>query len=399
VFPPGRVVDADGMQCIGGCRVGPRADESGTPVLVVDEGPRVASRSRESREPSMKRPIRVLQWGLGAMGGGMARLMLEKAGLEIVAAVDGRPDLAGKDLDDVLGVARRLGVAVTDEPEAVLDKDRVDVVTLATTSWAQRQMPDLRKVIGAGINCVSIAEEMADPEAQSPLLAAEIDALAKENGVSVLGTGVNPGFVLDLLIIMLTGGCHSVERIEASRVNDLSPYGPTVMTTQGVGTTPEAFRAGVADGSIVGHVGFPESIHMISEALGLGVDRVEQSREPIISSVHRETSHVTLEPGMVAGCAHTGIGYRGETEVVRLVHPQQVHPHLEDRDTGDYIHVYGVPEVHVAIKPEIAGGQSTMGIAVNMIPHVVAASPGLKRMIDLPTPAALMGASAYARRI
>jgi 4-hydroxy-tetrahydrodipicolinate reductase len=254
-------------------------------------------------------------------------------------------------------------------------------------------------VIGAGINCVTIAEEMADPEAQSPALAAEIDALAKANGVSVLGTGVNPGFVLDLLIVTLTGGCHSVERIEASRVNDLSPYGPTVMTTQGVGVTPEAFEQGVADGSIVGHVGFPESIHLISEALGLGVDRIEQLREPIVSRVRRETPYVTVEPGMVAGCAHTGIGLRGETEVVRLVHPQQVHPHLEDQDTGDYIHVYGVPEVHMAIKPEIAGGQSTMGIAVNMIPHVVAASPGLKRMIDLPTPAALMGASAYARRI
>jgi 4-hydroxy-tetrahydrodipicolinate reductase len=347
----------------------------------------------------MRPPIRVLQWGLGAMGGGMARLMLEKPGLEIVAAVDGRPDLAGRDLGDVLGVSGPLGVAVADAPETVLDPERVDVVTLATTSWAQQQMPDLRRVIGAGINCVSIAEEMADPEAQSPALAAEIDALAKANGVTVLGTGVNPGFVLDLLIVTLTGGSHSVERIEASRVNDLSPYGPTVMTTQGVGVTPEAFEAGVADGSIVGHVGFPESIHLISEALGLGVDRVEQRREPIVSRVRRETPHVTVEPGMVAGCAHTGLGYRGDTEVVRLVHPQQIHPHLSDQDTGDYIHVYGVPEVHMAIKPEVAGGQSTMGIAVNMIPHVVAASPGLKRMIDLPAPAALMGPSAYARRI
>ena len=87
-------------------------------------------------------------------------------------------------------------------------------------------MPDLRKILSAGINCISIAEEMADAEAQSPELAAEIDALAKKNGVSVLGTGVNPGFVLDLLVVTLTAGCHSVERIEASRVNDLSPYGP-----------------------------------------------------------------------------------------------------------------------------------------------------------------------------
>jgi hypothetical protein len=347
----------------------------------------------------MEQPIRVLQWGLGAMGSGIARLLLDKPGLTIVAAVDGRPDLAGLDLGEVLGIGKDLGLAVTDKPATVLDKENVDIVTLATTSWAQHQMPDLRKISSAGINCISIAEEMADLEAQSPALAAEIDALAREHGVSVLGTGVNPGFVLDLLIVMLTGGCHAVERIEASRVNDLSPYGPTVMKTQGVGTTPEAFWAGVKDGSIVGHVGFPESIHMISEALGLGVDRIEQTREPIISKVYRETPNVTVEPGMVAGCSHIGIGYHGDQNVVRLVHPQQIHPHLEDQDTGDYIHVYGKPEVHMEIKPEIAGGTSTMGIAVNMIPHVVAASPGLKRMIDLPAPAALMGESAYHRRI
>lgn len=344
-------------------------------------------------------PIRVLQWGLGAMGGGMARLMLDKACLKIVAAVDFRPDYAGKDLGEVLGVGKPLGVTVTNRPETVLKKDAVDIVILATTSWTRDQMPDLRQIITAGINCITIAEEMSDPDAQNPELAQEIDALAKQYGVSVLGTGVNPGFVLDLLVVTLTGGCHSVERIEASRVNDLSPYGPTVMKSQGVGTTPEQFRAGVADGSIVGHVGFPESIHLISEALGLGVDRIEQSREPIISNVYRETPHVKVQPGMVAGCAHIGVGYRGEQEVIRLVHPQQIHPHLENQDTGDYIHIYGKPEVHMAIKPEIAGGIATMGVAVNMIPHVVAATPGMKRMIDLPVPAALMGESAYSRRI
>jgi 4-hydroxy-tetrahydrodipicolinate reductase len=332
------------------------------------------------------------------MGAGMAKLMLEKPGLEIVAAV-GRPRHNGKDLGEVIGLGKNLGITVTDNPDTVLDKEKVDCVGLATTSWTATQLPDLRKILDAGINCVTITEEMADPEAQSPELAAEIDELAKKNGVSVLGTGVNPGFVLDLLIVTLTGGCHTVERIEATRVNDLSPYGHTVMRSQGVGTTPEAFRAGLADGSIVGHVGFPESIHMISEAIGLGVDRIEQTREPIISKVYRETPEVRVEPGMVAGCTHTGIGYRGNREVIRLVHPQQIHPHLENQDTGDYIHIYGKPEVHMTIKPEIAGGKATIGIAVNSIPLVVAATPGLKRMIDLPVPAALTGESAYSRHI
>ncbi|HMN13548.1 MAG TPA: 2,4-diaminopentanoate dehydrogenase [Bellilinea sp.] len=343
--------------------------------------------------------IRVLLWGIGAMGSGMGRLILEKEGLEIVAAIDTRPEYVGKDLGEALKAGKSLGVTVTDNPESVLDATKVDIVLIATTSWVKDQISDLRKIVNAGIDCISIAEEMADSYAQSPELSKELDALCKEKGVTVLGTGVNPGFVLDLLVIALTGGNHAVERIEASRVNDLSPYGPTVMQSQGVGTTPEQFTAGVADGSIVGHVGFPESVHMISDALGLGVDRIEQSREPILSNVYRETPFVKVEAGMVAGCRHVCIGFRGDKEVVRLVHPQQIHPHLENQDTGDYINIYGKPEIHMSVKPEIAGGIATQGLAVNMIPHVVAATPGLKRMIDLPVPAALMGESAYKRNI
>jgi len=279
------------------------------------------------------KPIRVLQWGLGAMGSGIARLVLDKTGLELVGAIDNRPDYTGEDLGSVLKLDRQLGIKVTNQPDEVLNKEKVDIVVIATTSWLVEQAPDLRRIIKAGINCVSIAEEMADPYAQSPELAAELDQLCKQNNATLLGTGVNPGFVLDLLVVVLTGGNHQVERIEASRVNDLSPYGPTVMRSQGVGITPAAFKAGIEDGSIVGHVGFPESIHMISDALGLGIDRIEQVREPIISQVYRETPHVKVQPGMVAGCAHTGIGYRGEKEVIRLVHPQQIHP--SPRRTGN----------------------------------------------------------------
>lgn len=347
--------------------------------------------------------IRVVQWGLGAMGSGMARLMLDKPGLRLVGAVDARPDLAGRDLGEVLGLGRRLDVPVSGDPATVLhadaDADAVDVVVIATTSWVAQQLPDLRRILQAGINVVSIAEEMAAPEAQHPDIAAELDALARKHGVSIVGVGVNPGFVLDLLVVTLTVGSHEVTRIEASRVNDLSPYGPTVMASQGVGTSPEAFAAGVADGSIVGHVGFPESIALISDALGLGVDRIEQHREPIVSAVRRETPYVVVEPGMVAGCAHTAVAYRGDREVIRLSHPQQVLPELAGQPTGDYITIHGTPEIRMSTGPEIAGGVATIGMAVNTIPRIVAATPGLKRIIDLPAPAALMGERAYERRV
>lgn len=295
-------------------------------------------------------PIRVVQWGLGAMGSGMAKLMLAKEGLRLVGGIDTRAEYVGRDLGDVLG-AGELGVTVTDDPASVLDSTQVDCVVIATTSWVAEQMDDLRQILRAGINCVSIAEEMASPEAQHSELAAELDSLAKEHGVSILGTGVNPGLSMDLLVVALTAGCHQVTSIEASRVNDLSPYGPTVMRTQGVGLTLAQFEQGVADGSVDGHIGFPESARMISDALGLDIDRVEQRREAIVSTVRRETQHVVVEPGMVAGCKQTLVGYRGDEVVLTLIHPQQVLPELEGQGTGDYITIKGTPEINMQITP------------------------------------------------
>lgn len=343
--------------------------------------------------------LRVVQWGLGAMGSGMARLVAGKEGLQLVGGIDTRPEYVGRPLDEVLGLDTDLGATVTDDPSSVLNKDDVDCVIIATTSWVKEQIDDLRTILSAGINCVSIAEEMASPEAQSPEAARELDDLAKANGVSIIGTGVNPGLSMDTLVVALTAGCLEVTSIEATRVNDLSPYGPTVMRTQGVGLSEEEFLAGVEDGSVDGHIGFPESARMISDALGLGIDRIEQKREPIVSTVRRETPHITIEPGMVAGCKQTLLGYRGDEVVLTLVHPQQVLPELEGQGTGDYVTIHGTPEVSMQINPEYAGGKATQAIAVNVVPRIVEATPGLKNMLDIPMTGALVGPSAYRRRV
>ncbi|GAB4275044.1 MAG: 2,4-diaminopentanoate dehydrogenase [Candidatus Rifleibacteriota bacterium] len=343
------------------------------------------------------KPIRVAMWGFGAMGSGMVRLMLEKKGLEVVGVIEKRSELVGKDVGEALGMGKKLGVKIYGNPEELLHKDKVDICLHAVHSFTKVVFDGLKLILERGINVITIAEEMACPHEQQPELAKQLDEIAKANGVTILGTGVNPGFVLDQLIINLSGACLNVKRIEASRINDLSPFGKTVMETQGVGTTPEAFAAGIKDGSIVGHIGFPESIRMISDAIGLGVDKIEETREPIISNTERETPVVKVKPGMVAGCRHIGIGYAKGKEVIRLIHPQQIHPGIENVETGDYIKIEGDPTINMSIKPEIPGGKGTMAVAVNMIPIVVKANPGLKRMSDLPVPACLMGETAYER--
>ena len=204
--------------------------------------------------------------------------------------------------------------------------------------------------------------------------------------MSILGTGVNPGFVLDALVVMWTSVCMEVERIEAQRVNDLSPFGPTVMRTQGVGTTFDEFQQGVADGTIVGHIGFPESIHLIARALGWEIDEVVETREPIVTGVERSTPHVRVEPGDVCGCRHIGKGFSGGELKIELIHPQQIHPGLEGQDTGDYIHVFGVPEIHMANSPEVPGGIGTYASTGNYIPLIGAAPPGILTVVDMPLP-------------
>jgi len=335
--------------------------------------------------------IRVIQWGLGAMGSGMAKLIESKTGLKIVGAYDQDPQKIGRDLGDFLGGAEN-GVRIQQPPNVgEMSLEKADLVVLATSSFTKDVAPQIEIALKHSLNVISIAEEMAYPWAQEPELAKHIDSLAKEYGVSVLGTGINPGFVLDTLILAMTGPCLEVDHIKATRINDLSPFGPTVMQTQGVGVSVEAFEAGLQSGEIVGHVGFKESIHLLAKTLGWKLDRIEETRFPIISKVYRETEHVKVEPGHVAGCKHSAIGYVDGVPKIELIHPQQVLPQLEGIETGDYIDISGQPDIHLVLKPEIPGGLGTMAMAVNMIPQVLAARPGLLSMAELPVPAALMG--------
>lgn len=337
----------------------------------------------------MKKAIKVAVLGAGQMGTGMIKLALEKEGLELVGVCDASCTANATRRFSLSN--REVEINTYHNLMEMVQATSPDIVLQATCSKAVEAIDDILTLTGHGINVISIAEEMSFPACQSPELAKQIDQAAKNNKVTVLGTGINPGFILDLLPIMLSGACYRVDCITARRVNDLSPYGPTVLNSQGVGVTPEKFRQGVEDGTIVGHFGFPESIAMIAKALGWNIDRIEQSREPIVSEVVRESEFVKIEPGITAGCNHSATAYIGDKPVIKLTHPQQVHPHLGNVTTGDHIEIQGEPNIRISGSPEIPGGVGTTALAVNMIPRVIGAAPGLKSMIDLPVPGAIMG--------
>lgn len=344
-----------------------------------------------AKRRGMEAPIRVLVLGTGQMGSAMARLVLARPGLELAGACARRPGRAGMDLGRAIGLDRALGLPIVHDLEEAVARSRPRVALQATCSRLAEARGEIEILLRHGVRVITIAEEMACPAATDPGAAAALDRLAREHGAALLGTGINPGFVLDLLVITLTGVCAEVRSIRAERINDLSPYGPTVLESQGVGLSPEDFRAGLAEGRVVGHVGFRQSIGLIAGALGWTIDRIEELREPIVSAVRRETSCVTVEPGQVAGCLHTATAWRRGEPAIILVHPQQVRPDLAGAETGDRIEIDGSPPVRLAGSPEIPGGQGTAALAVNMIPHLLNAAPGLHTMADLPVPAARLG--------
>ncbi|MBM7622800.1 2,4-diaminopentanoate dehydrogenase [Sporohalobacter salinus] len=338
--------------------------------------------------------IKVVIWGFGAMGSGMAEMLLEKEGVNIVGVCDVAPNKIGKSIFEVLNMKSKNHpeVIIKEDIEEIVNEENADVALLATDSFTKEAFDKIKYCLENRLDVVSTAEEMAYPQAQEPKLAEKIDKIAKENGVSVLGTGINPGLIMDLLVIALTGACKDIDHIEAERVNNLSPFGPAVMEEQGVGTTVDEFEKGVEDGSIAGHVGFPESIQMIADALGLNLDGpVAQSKKPIVSNVDREAPVVKVKAGDVAGVEMLGYGKVDGEKMIEMIHPQQVEPQKEDVDTGDYIRIKGTPDINMSIKPEVPGGIGTIAMCVNMIPHVINASAGLKTMIDLPVPRAIMG--------
>jgi 2,4-diaminopentanoate dehydrogenase len=338
-------------------------------------------------------PIKIVIWGFGAMGSGMAKMLLSKQGFQITGVCDIHPKRVGKRISEVLGIAvpANQDVVISNSIEPMVSKQLADLVLLATDSFTKGAFPKLQWILEQGVDVISTAEEMSYPMANEPDLAKELDRIAKVHGATVLGTGINPGMMMDLLVVAMTGVMADVEQIEVARINSLSPFGETVMEEQGVGFDVPRFNRLVEAGQLAGHVGFRESTLMIADAIGWNIDRFEQSMAPIITAIDRTSPHGFAKQGHVAGVDMRATAHIGSTHRIEMRHPQQIEPEMAGVHTGDYIKIKGTPMVNLQIQPEIDGGIGTIAICVNMIPHVINARPGLKTMLDLPVPRAIMG--------
>lgn len=321
--------------------------------------------------------IRVVCYGLGPIGMGIARLALARPGIHIVGAVDVDPAKAGRDLGEVLGGAAS-GVSISSSI-AALAGTQADVVLHATGSVLARVAPQLNEIMAIGADIVSTCEELSFPWTAQPQLAAELDATARRAGVTLLGTGVNPGYAMDALPLMLTAPCASVEAVRVVRVVDAARRRGPLQKKIGAGLSVEQFAEQVKAGT-VRHVGLPESLHMIATSLGWQLEQQKDVIEPVIAEQAITTEFARVQPGQVAGVRQVASGYRGGRVVVRL----ELRMYLGAPDSQDTVEIDADPPIRMTISGGLHGDVATAAMVVNAIASVQRAVPGLASMADAP---------------
>jgi len=331
--------------------------------------------------------VKVVLYGVGAMGSLIAKFLLEKEGVEIVGAIDIAEDKVGKDLGEILGLGKQLGVAVSNDPDAVFSKVKANIMVHATTSFLKQVYPQIAKAIEHRTNVVSTCEELAYPYIAEPKIAQKLDELAKEHGVTVLGTGINPGFIMDTLAITLTDVCQKVERIKVTRIINAAMRRVPFQKKIGAGLSVKEFMDRIKRKTITGHVGLEQSTSMIASALGWELDEIEvDAVEPVIAKTPVESKVIRVEPGQVAGLRQCSRGIMGGKEVIAL----DLQAYIGAEEEYDSISIEGVPNFHMKIAPCVHGDVGTVAIIVNSIPRVLKVPPGLVTMKDLPIPSAVL---------
>jgi 2,4-diaminopentanoate dehydrogenase len=325
------------------------------------------------------RPIRIVHYGLGAIGSAIARLTTAQRGLEVVGGIDRDPAKVGRDLGDVIGLERQLGLAVSDNATELMLRTDPDVVIHATTSLFHQVYSQILDCVAARANVISTCEELVYPYAKAAAASDELNRHAILSGVTVLGAGVNPGFVMDLLPLLLTAPCMDIKRISVSRLIDATERRASILQRIGAGLTLDQFRDHVAQGK-VRHVGLSESIHMIADGMGWQLYSVTETIDPIIAVDWVRTPHEMIAPGQVAGIRQRARGWMHGRDVLALSWEQAVGV----RATEDTIKIEGTPPIDLIIQGGLHGEHAAAALILHAIPRLLAAPPGLTTVLSLP---------------
>jgi len=315
------------------------------------------------------------------LGQKVATYALQRTGINIIGAVDPHPQKAGKDLGALCG-GEPLGVTVREILGEALKGKEADIAIITTLSSLERIESQIKAVAEAGLNMVSTCEELSYPWQSSSQIAARIDAACRENGVTCLGTGVNPGFLMDYLPAVLTSVCQKVERIKVTRVQDASVRRIPFQQKIGAGLNSREFENKKEAGTLR-HVGLTESIHMIAGALRWKLDRVEETLEPVVARQKVGAGYKMIENGNARGVEQVGKGYINDEPKITLHFKAAV----GEKKSYDKIEIDGTPSFTSVIEGGVNGDIATSAITVNALSAVMKSAPGLKAMLEIPVPA------------
>ena len=323
--------------------------------------------------------INVIQYGLGPIGNKITKILSERKKFKIIGAVDISDNLIGKDIGTLAGLSDPLGIKIVKSIAEVEEKEKTDAVILTTTSSLEKIKPQVLEIVSQGYNVVSTCEELTYPWLTNPQIAKDIDEAAEKNNVTVLSTGVNPGFLMDFIPVSLTAICKNVKKIKIERIQDAQYRRIPFQKKIGAGLTTAEFESKKGNGSLR-HVGLTESIQMISAGLGWHLDKTEDIIEPIIAEADFNSNGISISKGDALGVQQTGKGFINNEEVISLIFKAAVgQPNPRDR-----VYIEGTPVVDMTIKDGINGDIATCSITVNAVSKVINALPGLKTMIDIP---------------
>ncbi len=332
----------------------------------------------------MKKQFNVVQVGLGPMGRLVTKLLIERKNINLLGVIDIDPELKGKRLTDIIELSDCPDLLIKSDLKAGLTGKQVDVVIVATASSLKKVSPIIKIAVQHGCNVISICEELSYPLMTFPNISKELDQIAKKNNVSITGTGINPGYLMDLLPIVLTAPCKHVESIKVTRMMNSGRRREPFQRKIGTGLTPKEFKRKIDSKEITGHVGLTESIHMIADALGFEFDEIiEYTPKAILAEKEFTTSYKEIiKAGYVCGLRSIAVAKKDGIDIIYL----DFQAYAGDHEEYDSVIIEGTPKIEQKIIGGVHGDLGTSAMVVNLIPKMYTANPGLYTMKDLPVP-------------
>ncbi len=325
--------------------------------------------------------IKVIQIGFGPLGVQTAKFIAKKSTIKTVAVVDNDPDLYNKnindfssDLDNKICISNSVNEALKNINE------KPDVAIITTVSSLKEIYNQIDEVVKHNINIISTCEELSYPWKTDPALSKKLNDLCKLNNVACLGTGVNPGFLMDYLPSVLSTVCKEINKIRIYRVQDASFRRIPFQKKIGAGLDLSEFKNKELEGTLR-HVGLTESLHLLAKSLNFDIDNVTETLNPVICKSDLNGS-INIKKGCARGVEQIAYGYLNSEVVIEM----QFKAAVGESRSFDRIEVDGIPSFVSEIEGGINGDIATCSIAINSIKSIMKASPGLHTMADIAVP-------------